>query len=166
MESTTAAAIWPYWIPLAVTKASAPTVTGCLSAEASTSAKMKLFQAKMKAALERRGVELLEESPLVLLEALRVETALLEEAEVEEAEVEEAEVEARGIYQMRIRPSGSGLILGDHPVADTIRALGIGSKPLVTRYYIERAAILPRGSAWRIVSTSSRASRMASKGGT
>ena len=36
-------------MPLAVTKASAPTVTGCLSAEASTSAKMKLFQAKMKA---------------------------------------------------------------------------------------------------------------------
>ena len=48
-ESTMAAAIWPYWMPDAVTKASAPTVTGCLSAEARISAKTKLFQAKMKA---------------------------------------------------------------------------------------------------------------------
>ena len=48
-ESTIAAAIWPYWMPDAVTKASAPTVTGCLSAEARISAKTKLFQAKMKA---------------------------------------------------------------------------------------------------------------------
>ena len=33
----------------AVTKASAPTVTGCLSADAKMSAKTKLFQQKMKA---------------------------------------------------------------------------------------------------------------------
>src|ERR671910_536173 len=49
MERITAAAIWPYWMPDAVMKARAPTVTGCLSAEARISAKMKLFQAKMKA---------------------------------------------------------------------------------------------------------------------
>ena len=49
IESITAAAIWPYWMPEAVTKASAPTVTGCLSAEARISAKTKLFQQKMKA---------------------------------------------------------------------------------------------------------------------
>ena len=42
-----AAAICPYWMPDAVTKASAPTVTGCLSAEARISAKTKLFQQKM-----------------------------------------------------------------------------------------------------------------------
>ena len=35
-------------MPEAVTKASAPTVTGCLSAEARISAKTKLFQQKMK----------------------------------------------------------------------------------------------------------------------
>lgn len=49
IDSTIAAAICLYWLPEAVTKASAPTVTGCLSADASTSAKMKLFQAKMNA---------------------------------------------------------------------------------------------------------------------
>jgi hypothetical protein len=48
IESMTAAAIWPYWMPEAVTKARAPTVTGCLSAEARISAKMKLFHQKMK----------------------------------------------------------------------------------------------------------------------
>ena len=48
-DSTMAAAICPYWMPEAVTKASAPTVTGCLLAEARISANTKLFQAKMKA---------------------------------------------------------------------------------------------------------------------
>ena len=43
------AAICPYCTPEAVIKAKAPTVTGCLSAEASTSAKIKLFHANMKA---------------------------------------------------------------------------------------------------------------------
>ena len=54
-ESTTAAAIWPYWMPEAVTKARAPTVTGCLSAEARISAKMKLFQAEDEGQQRRRG---------------------------------------------------------------------------------------------------------------
>ena len=44
-----AAAICPYWMPDAVTKASAPTVTGCLSADARIRAKTKLFRYKMVA---------------------------------------------------------------------------------------------------------------------
>jgi len=39
----------PYWMPDAVTKASAPTVTGWMLDDPRISAKMKLFQAKMKA---------------------------------------------------------------------------------------------------------------------
>ena len=49
IDSTSAAAMVPYWMPEAVMKASEPTVTGCTSLEPRTNAKMKLFQAKMKA---------------------------------------------------------------------------------------------------------------------
>ena len=48
MENTSAAATWPYSMPEAVTKANAPTVTGWTPDEPRISAKMKLFQAKMK----------------------------------------------------------------------------------------------------------------------
>ena len=41
---------------------------------------------------------------------------------------------------------GSSLVLGDtHPVAMSIRALGTDPRPLMTRYYAERSAILPEG---------------------
>ncbi|MFC1890335.1 acetoacetate decarboxylase family protein [Thermodesulfobacteriota bacterium] len=56
------------------------------------------------------------------------------------------EVAVRGIYQMRLRPPDSMLTLGNHPVAETVRELGVDPRPLVTRNYIERAAILPRGN--------------------
>jgi hypothetical protein len=41
---------------------------------------------------------------------------------------------------------GSALVLGDtHPVAWSLRDLGVGSRPLLTRYYVERSAILAEG---------------------
>ena len=40
----------------------------------------------------------------------------------------------------------SRLKLGDHPVADSIRSLGISSRPFMSVYYPERAAILPSGT--------------------
>jgi len=61
-------------------------------------------------------------------------------------ELVRTEVQVRGIYQMRLRPSKAMLSLGDHPVAEAVRDLGIDTRPMVTRNYIERAAILPRGS--------------------
>ncbi len=51
----------------------------------------------------------------------------------------------RGTYRMKLRPSSSRLELGDHPVAATIAALGLAERPLMTRYYVERSAILPAG---------------------
>ena len=43
-------------------------------------------------------------------------------------------------------PGGSHLKLGQHPVAESIRSLGISSRPFISVYYPERAAILPSGT--------------------
>ena len=51
----------------------------------------------------------------------------------------------RSVYRMALRSAGSFLELGDHAMADSIRDLGLSKKPLMTRYYIERGAILPAG---------------------
>jgi hypothetical protein len=51
----------------------------------------------------------------------------------------------RGTCRDAVRPSGSFLRLGSHPVADSIRALGLSERPFLTRHYLERAAILPEG---------------------
>ena len=54
-------------------------------------------------------------------------------------------VPTRGIFQVSMRPKGARLELGDHPVAESMRALDVRDRPIMTRYYVERAAILPRG---------------------
>ncbi len=41
---------------------------------------------------------------------------------------------------------GSRLKLGDHPVAESIRSLGISSRPFMSVYFPERAGILPTGT--------------------
>lgn len=48
----------------------------------------------------------------------------------------------------RVSPitGGSYLKLGNHPVADSIRELGLSTKPIMSVYYPERAAILPSGT--------------------
>ncbi len=51
----------------------------------------------------------------------------------------------KGAFRAALRPSGSFLELGDHAVADSIRELGVGTAPLLTRCYVDRAAILPTG---------------------
>jgi hypothetical protein len=56
------------------------------------------------------------------------------------------QIPQRGAYRARLAGSGSRLELGEHPVADELRALEL-SRPLLTRYYVERAAILPEGQA-------------------
>jgi hypothetical protein len=50
-----------------------------------------------------------------------------------------------GTYREAVRPKGAVLELGDHPMADTARSLGICRKPFVTRCFLERSAILPGG---------------------
>lgn len=52
----------------------------------------------------------------------------------------------RAIARMALGAGGSSLVLGDkHPVAQSIRALGIDTRPILTRYFLERSAILPEG---------------------
>jgi hypothetical protein len=51
----------------------------------------------------------------------------------------------RGVYRMKLRPRSSFLELGDHEVAASIKELGIGLRPVMTRYYVERSGILPVG---------------------
>jgi len=51
----------------------------------------------------------------------------------------------RGIRREGSFPRGCKLELGDHPVGDTLRQLELSRRPLMSRYYPERSAILPAG---------------------
>jgi hypothetical protein len=44
-----------------------------------------------------------------------------------------------------IRPKESFLDLGDHPVCESIRALGLSERPFMSRYFLERSLVLPAG---------------------
>ena len=48
--------------------------------------------------------------------------------------------------RMSFMTSGSYLKLGNHPVAESIRDLGLSAQPIMSIYYPERAAILPSGT--------------------
>jgi hypothetical protein len=54
-------------------------------------------------------------------------------------------VAQRGTARSALRPRGASLELGDHPLADTLRELDAAPRPFLTRYYVERAGILPAG---------------------
>jgi acetoacetate decarboxylase len=51
----------------------------------------------------------------------------------------------KGCFRMAVNPQGSYLKLGNHEVAHGIADLGLAKKPLLSRYYVERNAILPQG---------------------
>lgn len=48
--------------------------------------------------------------------------------------------------RISLMPGGSSLELGDHPVAESIRDLGISARPFMSVYFPERAGILPSGT--------------------
>jgi hypothetical protein len=52
----------------------------------------------------------------------------------------------KGIKRVAIHANGSFLKLGDHPVAEAVKALGISKKPFMSVYFPERSAILPLGN--------------------
>jgi hypothetical protein len=54
-------------------------------------------------------------------------------------------VAQQGSYRMSFGFAGSFVLFGRHPVAESIRQLGLGPRPLLARYYVERSAILPVG---------------------
>jgi hypothetical protein len=51
----------------------------------------------------------------------------------------------QGIKRVAIHARGSFLKLGDHPVAEDLKALGLSRKPFMSVYFPERSAILPLG---------------------
>ena len=48
--------------------------------------------------------------------------------------------------RIALMPKGSHLKLGSHPMADSIRELGLSARPLMSFYCPERPAILPAGT--------------------
>lgn len=50
-----------------------------------------------------------------------------------------------GAYRFSLSPAEAELRLGNHPVADDLKQLGLAPRPLMSRYYLERYAILPAG---------------------
>ena len=57
----------------------------------------------------------------------------------------ETVISNKGMFRMGINPQGSYVKLGNHEVAQSIAGLGFAKKPLLSRYYLERNAILPQG---------------------
>ena len=51
----------------------------------------------------------------------------------------------RGACRTALFPRNARLVLGDHEVAASLRALRLSDKPFMTRVYVERAGILPEG---------------------
>ncbi len=51
----------------------------------------------------------------------------------------------KGIFRECIRPKESFLELGNHQIAEQLRSYNLSPKPLISRYALERAAILPSG---------------------
>ncbi|MEW6529250.1 MAG: acetoacetate decarboxylase family protein [Thermodesulfobacteriota bacterium] len=50
-----------------------------------------------------------------------------------------------GTYRFSMYPRGSYVQFGDHEVSRSIQELGLSSRPVLSRYYLERSAILPVG---------------------
>lgn len=81
----------------------------------------------------RCGVALCERNPLILFS-------------VRDGELIRCVIPQRGTSVNALYPKGAFLELGSHPLADTLRELGVGRRPFMTRYYLERAGILPAGA--------------------
>jgi hypothetical protein len=54
-------------------------------------------------------------------------------------------VPTRAVYQLGLGPRSGRLELGDHPVAEELRRMGVSGTALVTKNYLARFGILPAG---------------------
>jgi hypothetical protein len=52
----------------------------------------------------------------------------------------------RGTYRASVWPRGSFMTLGDHPMAQTLKEMNLSARPIMSRYYLERWAVLPLGA--------------------
>lgn len=64
---------------------------------------------------------------------------------VRDRELVRTVIPQRGTWRGRIGGGVSALELGSHPLAQSIRELGLSARPLLSRYYVERSAVLPAG---------------------
>ncbi|HTY21433.1 MAG TPA: acetoacetate decarboxylase family protein, partial [Geobacteraceae bacterium] len=80
----------------------------------------------------RQGVALRDRKPLVTYT-------------VKEKRLIRTTIPQKGTQRLALRPRDSFLELGDHPVAESIRRLGLSDRPFISRYYMERSGILPKG---------------------
>lgn len=55
-------------------------------------------------------------------------------------------IKQRGIKHLSFFPQEAGVNFGFHPMAQSIRDLGIAKKPFMSMYYTQRSGILPAGS--------------------
>jgi hypothetical protein len=80
----------------------------------------------------RRGIAVRDRKPLITFS-------------VKNGDLIKTFVPQKGYCRFAVRPKGAGLRLGDHPVAQSIRDLGLSERPFLSRYYLERSGILPSG---------------------
>ncbi len=64
---------------------------------------------------------------------------------VKEGRLVKTTIPQRGLYLLNPGPWGGRLELGEHPVAQSIKELEINPRPILTRAYLYRSAILPAG---------------------
>ncbi len=82
--------------------------------------------------VSRRGIALRDRKPLVTYSVLN-------------GNLIKTVIPQTGAYRQSITPQDTHVDFGDHPVADTFRGLQPGWRPILSRYYLERNAILPSG---------------------
>jgi hypothetical protein len=82
--------------------------------------------------VQQRGVPLKDNRPLITYS-------------VRDGQLLKTTVPSRAVYQMGLRPGGGTLELGDHEIADQLRALDIATTAIATRNFLTRSAILPAG---------------------
>jgi len=80
----------------------------------------------------RRGIAVKDKKPLVTFS-------------VREGNLLKTTIPQRGSCRFAVNPKGSFLHLGDHPMSKSIRALSLSERPFMSRYYLERSAIVPAG---------------------
>ena len=64
---------------------------------------------------------------------------------VQEKRLIRTTIPQKGSMRLALRPKESSVEFGEHQVAASIRQLRLSDKPLISRYYMERCAILPKG---------------------
>jgi hypothetical protein len=86
----------------------------------------------LKTRVMRRGIARRDVRPLVTFS-------------VRHGQLIKAAIQQTAICRFSLRPKDSFLELGTHPMSEDLRDLQLSPNPIVSRYYLERSAILPAG---------------------